>query len=106
MIFAVAINAFQPTPKLLGMGHEAIQQLRNQGHSAHHRALQQGLLSIQDAFFAVAQTTERVCFYTQSCERGRFLDQPEVKFFDQDQFDGRLKMFGEAMRNLASKSGK
>jgi hypothetical protein len=109
MVFATAINAFLPTEKLIQMGPEAIRKVLNEGHKRHHQAVQEGLLSLQDAFLAVAQTAERICFYTQTCERGRFLGQPDVHFVDQDQFDGRLKMFGtkgEALRNFASKSGK
>jgi hypothetical protein len=109
VIFATAVNAFQPTKKLMQMGHEAVAKLAQQGHPGHHKAVQEGLLSVHDAFFAAAQTAERVCLYTQTIQHGRFTGQPEVKFFDQDQFDGNLKMFGtqgEAVRNFASKSGK
>ena len=109
MVFATAVNAFLPTEKLIHMGPEALEKMLDSGHKRHHQAVQEGLLSLQDAFLAVAQTAQRVCLYTQTCERGRFLGQPDVKFFDQDHFDGRLKMYGtegEAVRNFASKSGK
>jgi hypothetical protein len=109
VIFVTAVNGFLPTEKLMQREPEEIRKVLNEGHKRHHQAVQEGLLSLQDAFLAVAQTAERICFYTQTCERGRFLRQPDVHFVDQDQFDGRLKMFGtkgEALRNFASKSGK
>jgi hypothetical protein len=93
MVFATAINAFLPTEKLMQREPEAIRKVLNEGHKRHHQAVQEGLLSLQNAFLAVAQTAQRVCLYTQTCERGRFLGKPDVKFFDQDHFDGRLKMF-------------
>jgi hypothetical protein len=109
VIFATAINAFRPTKKLMQMGSEAIEEILDRGHPGHHKAVQDGLLSIRDAFFASAQTAQRVCLYTQTIQHGRFTGQPDVHFLDQNQFDGNLKMYGtkgEAIRTFASKSGK
>jgi hypothetical protein len=55
----------------------------------------EGLLELIDSVTAVAQTPERVCTCAQRVDRGgAYVGQPQVMFFDQAQFDGRMKMFG------------
>src|SRR5215467_9870824 len=65
MIFVTACNRFTSTPKLRALPQEEIDRLMKAGHKRHHEAVAEGLLELQDAFMAMAQTPERVCVCTQ-----------------------------------------
>jgi len=61
VIFVTAINKFISTPKLHALPQEEIDRILDAGHDCHHKAAAEGLLELQDAFMANAQTAERVC---------------------------------------------
>jgi len=96
LVFVTACNRFVATPQLMALPKKEIEQLMNASHERHHEAAAEGLLELQDAFIATAQTAERVCTCTHRVgRRGALLGQPEVQFFPQAHFDGRMKMYGE-----------
>jgi len=104
MVFVTATNMFEPTAKLIQLGEKAVKKLVQETHDAHHQAVRDGLLSIQDALIATAQTPQRVCLYRQPYRNSEFIGRPEVALFAQVEFGGRLKMYGESNeRYFASK---
>lgn len=101
-VFVTAINRFVPTPKLRALPHEEILRILDQGHEGHHQAVRNGLLELQDALAATAQTSERVCMYVQQVGwGGAFIGQPEVNIGPLEDFDGRMKMYGKATKLTA-----
>ncbi len=61
-----------------------------------------GFLTICDTLAAWVQTPDRVCQYSQKIKNGRPSEKPEYLFWNQDNFNGRLKMFGkEEFKNAA-----
>jgi len=96
VVFVTPSNMFKPTSKLEKLPPEQQKAIINQGHDGHHQAVRQGLFTIHDVLCAVAQNDKRVCLYNQSVRSsGLFYGQPQVDFFDQADFDGRLKMYGK-----------
>lgn len=96
VIFVTMSNMFVPTEKMMALPHEEQKRIAGQGHDAHHRAAHEGYFEIRDALVAVAQTPERVCIYHQFTEGAYHpVEAPAANFFQQSQFGGRLKMFGE-----------
>lgn len=93
VIFVTATNRFIPTKKLLSRPVEEQDALHNSGHDKHHEAVKKGLMEMLDGLTAVAQTPERVCLCHVVIARTDL--PPEVQFFDQDCFGGRLKMYGD-----------
>jgi hypothetical protein len=66
---------------------------------AHPRNLPQYFTS-EEAVASVAQTPERVCILHQKLVGSLFIGEPEVKFFPQCDFSGRMKMFGNEVPNV------
>lgn len=95
VIFATAANMFKGTEKLDAIPEAAWEALLNAGHDEHHKAVKSGHMVLVDCIIAVAQTPERVCHYTQEVKRGRWIGAPNTSFFRQEDFRGRLKMFGK-----------
>lgn len=96
LMIVTGCNMFVPTPALLERPIEEQGALMHHGHDRHHKAVKEGLLSVADGLVSVAQTPLRMCSYVQRIGRAGFLDAPEVHFFDQCNFAGRLKMFGKS----------
>ena len=89
------VNFFRSTEKFKALPEAEQEELMAGAHDSHNEAVKLGLLSVADALWVVAQTPERVCCYLQILDaRGRPQEQPQVDFYPQDGFDGRLKMFG------------
>jgi hypothetical protein len=104
VLFVSAVNLFRSTDALHALPLPEQQALLNAGHERHHRAVEEGLLEIQDALFALAQTPQRICHYTQLLESGHFAGPPDVQFGNPAEFGGRLKLYGdpeEARERLA-----
>lgn len=97
IIIVTAANMFLPTEKFKALPFEEQEKLvKNTGHDTHHRMAAEGLFRIVDCFSAVAQTPERVCNVVQEVKHGELVDKPVVtNVFDQKDFSGNLKMFGE-----------
>ena len=95
VIFACGTNQFRPTAKFHELPVEEQEKLVNGCHDRHHEAVKKGLLEMHDALTVVAQTPERVCLYHQDIAHGRPVGKPDLHFVPQEEFGGRLKMFGE-----------
>ena len=96
MIIASVTNHFRPTEKFDQLTSEQKQELVHSAHDRHHEAVAQGLLTLCDALTVVVQTPERVCLYTQDFDRHRHpVGKPDTHCIPQEQFGGRMKMFGE-----------
>lgn len=95
VIFATIVNRFTPTAAFRQLSHEQQTELLDSPHNRHHEAVREGLLEVCDALTATVQTPSRVCFYWQNFAHGQPVGKPETTFANQDQFDGRLKMFGK-----------
>jgi hypothetical protein len=94
--FVTLCNGFSPTEKFRGLDPAGQKKLVEKGHDSHHQMVRDGLLTVQDVLLAIVQTPERVCRCHQTLdERKQFLGQPDVDFSTQENFDGRLKMFGK-----------
>jgi hypothetical protein len=95
VVIVTICNYFSPTAKLLARPLEEQQELANQSHDRHHEAVRKGLMEVCDMLLATVQTPERVCFYQQKLNRrGEFIDKPETRCLPQEEFNGRVKMFG------------
>jgi hypothetical protein len=94
-IIVTAGNAFKPTEKLQKLSFQERQTILNGGQDRHHLPVREGLPELVDCLSALAQTPERVCRYVQTVDHGWSVGQPEVRFFDQKDFDGRMKMYDE-----------
>jgi hypothetical protein len=90
-----AANCFKQTKAFDTLSPQEQQAIWDAGHDRHHEAVKEGLFSIHDAMVAMAQNPQRVCWYTQPVHHGRFIDKPEVRFCDQRDLEGRLKMYGK-----------
>lgn len=96
VVFVTAANGFVPTDKFRALTLEQQLDLLNKGHDTHHRAVRDGLFTLDDMLAAVVQTAERVCLCNQSLDpRGRLTGTPSMQCVPQEQFDGRMKMFGK-----------
>lgn len=93
IVFVTATNQFIPTKKLLARPEEEQRALANSSHDRHHEGVKQGLYEILDGLTAVAQTPERVCMC--SVIVGRTDIPPDIRLIEQDDFGGRLKMYGD-----------
>ena len=96
IVFVTPANMFRPTDKMNALPIEEQERLASHpdGHEGHHRAVKDGYFILVDCLSAVAQTRERVCSRIQPVVNGKFLDAPETRVFSQENFGGRLKMFG------------
>lgn len=95
IIMVTATNMFVPTEKLTALPIEKQKRLINGSRKDHHQLAAEGYLRVVDSRTAVVQTPERVCFCTQEVKRGKLAGQPNVRHFAQDEFSGRMKMYGE-----------
>ena len=91
IIFACVINNFATTAKFYELTREKQLEIANGGHDKHHQAVRDGYMKVCDALLASVQTPERICLYRQNVHE----DRATSVFFDQDEFDGKLKFFGE-----------
>ena len=97
MVFACVINNFTMTEKFDELAKEKQLELANGGHDRHHQAVREGYMKVSDALMAAVQTPERICLYRQNIHE----DKATSAFFDLDEFDGRLKFFGEKRKKGA-----
>ena len=101
IIFASATNQFKPTKKFDGLTRERQMAILGGGHDVHHKAALDGYLRIVDSIMCIAQTPERVCVAVMpKAEEGK----TEFSFSDQQNFGGRLKMFGKPSPESAGAS--
>ena len=61
---------------------------------ARHAATALGLLEAEEVLIAVAQTPQRVCFYTRQLSELE-TTKPDVQTGDMATFDGTMKLYGE-----------
>lgn len=93
-IIATPTNVFVATAKAKA-NPAYLRLMRAESATQRGKRVAQGLLEMIDSVTAVAQTPERVCTVAQPVDRGGvYIGQPQVRFSDQAQFGGRLKMFG------------
>jgi hypothetical protein len=99
-VFVTPTNQFRPGPKWLEISDEEKRALLDSGHNRHHEAVAQGLLVRLDMLMAHVQTPELVGMYLHewSTQLKCFVGQPEWLCDAQENFDGRLKMFGRPYR--------
>lgn len=96
MVIATPTNMFRPTAKFMakfkGKGEAA--KRATDTPEQRRRLVAEGLLEMVDSVTATAQNPERVCVVMQPVNRGVNVGEPQVNFFDQDSFEGRMKMYG------------
>ena len=94
IVFVTAANGFKPTDKFGALPEAQRLEIMNAGHDRHHQLVKEGLLEMHDVLVAVAQTPTRVCNCMQRYDRGKRVGNRETQFSPQENFDGRLKMYG------------
>jgi hypothetical protein len=95
VVFVTAANGFSATEKFEALPQAQQDELLEAGHDRHHQAVREGLLEIQDVLLAIAQSPERVCMYQQGIDRhGGLVGQPQARCCPQDDYDGRMKLYG------------
>ena len=93
-VMVTAANEFRTTPAFNLLSKEEGLAILNAGHDRHHQAVKEGLLAMYHTLTAVAQTPQRVCLYIQRMnEYHGYQGPPKVEFYDQQEFDGWVKMF-------------
>lgn len=98
IVICAPINRFVPTPKFEALDADVQERMaREGGNDRHHARVKQGYFRIVDSLMAHAQTAQRICNYVEAVGAGT---PPEVHFFDQDKFDGRLKMYGRTTQEV------
>jgi hypothetical protein len=97
IVIVTAGDQFWPTGKFHALDPETQKKLATNSTPAERRRhAAEGLYTVRDVLQALAQSPERVCIRWQPVdERGRFIDSPRTELFDQENFGGRIKMFGE-----------
>jgi hypothetical protein len=100
------VNWFALTPKFQELTPAAQEALLNGGHDKHHRAVEEGTMSVCDALSAVVQTPQRVCTYTDTIGRKGPRRSPQVLFSPQSELDGRLKLYGSLENAFTTKTGR
>ena len=95
IVFVTAANAFKTTDKLAALPAAEQLALLRASHARHHQAAKEGLMEVHDSIVALAQTPTRICQYMQRVHHGAFVGKPETKFFPQEDFHGRMKMYGD-----------
>jgi hypothetical protein len=102
IMFVTAANMFRQTAKFDKLSRAEQDKIIQAGHDRHHEGVKQGLFELVDSMVSVAQTPERVCNYMLEMKRDAV---PVVHFFDQSEFDGRLKMYGRDINKLRRELG-
>jgi hypothetical protein len=98
VIFGSVVNHFRQTAKLGELTDKQRHDLIGGGHDRQHQAVKEGYLTVCDALAVVAQTPKRVCFYQQDFDRRlEPVGAPKTTLCGQDEFDGRMKMYGGCM---------
>lgn len=105
LVFVTATNMFKPTAKFDALDEKRQREMLDGGHEAHHRLAAEGYFEIIDSVTAIAQTPERVCIASQQVDHGALVGQPETRTGPQEDFGGRLKMFGEDKLEKKRKAG-
>jgi hypothetical protein len=100
VVMANQCNMFTPTEKLEAMGEEEMRKVLESNHSDHHKMAQEGLLRLDDAVMAVAQTREQVCTCLQRVVGDELVGQPRIGFTSQKNFDGNAKMYRSVLGPL------
>ena len=93
-ITVTASNMFKPTAKMLALPVAKQKKLHNQNHGEHHKLAAQGYYRIIDSLTALVQTPKRICVCTQEVDRGALVGNPDSHLMNNDDFGGRMKMFG------------
>jgi hypothetical protein len=93
-VFVTAGSAFKPTERFFQLPEAQQRELLDAGHDRHHQAVKDGILAINDALVAVAQTPERVCHYQQDLVGRGVFSKAQSFCAPQAEFDGRMKLFG------------
>jgi hypothetical protein len=107
VVIATGGNKFKETRKFRTLSVAQRQKLIAAGHARMHRAVAEGLMTICDAIWAIAQTPERVCQLVQEYDRRCGpIGQAEPLFFWQRELGGRIKMFGEEKNPKATAKAK
>jgi hypothetical protein len=96
VVIVTVANKFYPTAKFRELSEAEQEELVTATHDRHHEAVKQGLFSMYDVLWGTAQTPERICLVHQKIRSGgTFIDKPEMHCGPQEDFGGRIKMFGE-----------
>jgi hypothetical protein len=94
VVIVTIVNSFTPTARFYELPEERRDELLR-SHDRQHQAVAEGLFTVCDALCAIVQTPTRVCQYIQEYDRHRRpTGKPRAAFLPQEDFDGRLKMFG------------
>ncbi len=93
VVIVTPTNMFKSTAKAMA-SPGLLKRMKTDTPGQRRQRVAEGLLELVDSVTAVAQTPQRVCTVAQPVRRGVYVGEPTVMFFDQAQFDGRLKMFG------------
>jgi hypothetical protein len=97
IVICTPINWFKATAKLRALPPDEVERMMRSTHDEHHKAAKKGYLQIVDALCASAQNERRVCNYIEAVRAGT---PPECHFFDQQAFEGRLKMYGRSPQQI------
>lgn len=97
-----AVNQFEPTDKLRAMGEDAMREMCDAGHDRHLQGVREGLFLLHDALISLAQSPELVCVCTQRLGPNKIhVGAPDMKVISQEDWDGRMKMFGEGEHTVS-----
>jgi hypothetical protein len=90
VIFVSGVNSFTPTENFQKLSDAEQLELLNSNHDRHWQEVAKGNLEVCDALMVIVQNAARVCLLKQTLPDG----ERDVHFFDQQDFGGRMKMFG------------
>jgi hypothetical protein len=71
LVFVTVCNAFKPTSAMLALPKKKRHSILDAGHDRHHEAVKEGLLTVEDALWSIAQTCDRVSSAVQPIVQGR-----------------------------------
>jgi len=96
LVIVTAGDYFKPTEKMRALPEAERRAVLRKGNDGNAQAVKDGLFTSTNCLITIVQNPERVCQYLQDvAEDGQVVGAPQTMFFPQDQFSGRLKMFGE-----------
>lgn len=90
IVIVTGADKFEPTAAFDALTEDEQERVFR---SQHPRDMPQ-YFEPHDALVSVAQSPERVCVFTQRLRGDLLIGEPEVRFFPQAAFDGRLKIYG------------